>query len=251
MLAVEAEAFWTAKGGNRQSEWEDHFSFDEATGRFAVADGASSSPKAAAWAATLTEGFLDDPFDLCDTASLASWIDRRCAMFQELGASDEPEEVTAANWMEAAVATKHGFATFVGAIFDASPGQSARCRWVGVGDSCLFHMRSDELLLAAPTSNPDDFGTHPALISSNPEHRPQAVTAAFRGEAEVHDGDVVLLVSDALAEWALAVAPKVPGVWKVLDRIDHDTFQRLVRDLRDAERIVNDDVTLVRCRVSS
>ncbi len=249
MIAVESVAFWTAKRGNSEAEWEDHFALDEALGRFAVADGASSSSKAAAWAATLTEGFLCDPFDAGSADALGHWIDRRCLHFDELNPSAPEGEVNADNWMQHAAAGQHGFATFLGVAFSTEATKPPTCRWVGVGDSCLFHTRGGKVLNSAPFDSHMAFGTHPDLISSNLEHREQAVVRAFRGQVDLRGGDTVLLATDALAEWALKIAPDDPVVWRVLSEIDQPTFDRLVGDLRDSEQIVNDDVTLVRCQV--
>lgn len=249
MPRLVATAFWTAKRGNRADEWEDCFAIDEASGRFAVADGASSSPKAAVWAKALTDGYLDDPFDPADESGLDAWVARRCIQFAEEHPAPSDEEVTADNWYAQAASAQHGFATLVAVSFGTAPEGDVRYRWVGVGDACLFHLRDGVLVHSSPVDSADGFGTYPDLISSNDEHREQAVTAAFRGEAPVTGGDDVLLVSDALAEWALATAAEEPDVWSVLAELDPPSFERLVEDLRQADEIVNDDVTVLRCRI--
>jgi len=246
--SVMGVAFWTAKRGNREDEWEDSFALDEAFGRFAVADGASSSSKAAMWAAALTHGFLADPFDVGSTEAFDSWVARRSAQFELEHPPSNEEDVTPDNWYAHAASRDHGFATFVGVQFGETSSGSA-CRWIGVGDACLFHVRGGVLVHLTPNLKADDFGTFPDLISTNEEHREQAVTAAFHGSSLVNEGDAVMLVSDALAEWALKTAETDPEVWGVLTDLDTTTFDRLVADLRDADEIVNDDVTFLRCQV--
>src|SRR5690242_12182046 len=54
-------ALHTHKRGNAPDEYEDAFAGDAATARFAVADGASESSFAAAWAKLLAEGFVAAP----------------------------------------------------------------------------------------------------------------------------------------------------------------------------------------------
>lgn len=249
-MSITAVGFWTAKRGNAEREWEDGFALDETRLRFAVSDGASTSAKAAQWAATLTDGFLSDSFDAHDELVLEQWIARRCGEFAERFVEVLDDEVDTGNWLQHAASTKHGFATFVGAEFRELGGSDVTCRWVGVGDACIFHTRDGRLLAAGPTSDGGGFGLHPDLISSNPEHGRQAVDAAFRGEVSVRPGDTVLLVTDALAEWALKTAPSDDGVWRVLNQLDTTGFERLVSDLRSSELMVNDDVTLVRCEVA-
>src|SRR5437660_9780190 len=51
-------AFHLPKRGHAAEEYEDALAADPATGRFAIADGASESSFAAAWARLLAEGFV-------------------------------------------------------------------------------------------------------------------------------------------------------------------------------------------------
>src|SRR6266536_5305824 len=51
-------AFHLAKRGHAAEEYEDALAVDPASGRFAVADGASESSFAAPWARLLAEGFV-------------------------------------------------------------------------------------------------------------------------------------------------------------------------------------------------
>lgn len=249
MPSVSAVAFWVAKRGNSEAEWEDHFGLDEGLGRFAVADGASSSPKAAVWARSLTTGFLTDPFEIGRRDALDDWIQRRCDQFAVEHPRADVDDVTPENWYTQAAEGKDGFATLIAAQFGPSPDAVATVDFVGVGDACLFHLRDGALLAAAPELGTDGFTSFPDLISTNDDHREQAVEGAFSGRCSLRVGDEVLLVSDALAEWALSTAPREPEVWGVLSELDAGTFDRLIGDLREHDEIVNDDVTFVRCRV--
>lgn len=249
VTSVSSVAFWVAKAGNAEREWEDHFALDEELCRFAVADGASSSSKAAAWAATLTRGFVIDPFDLSSADDFDRWIERRCNDFRLEHPVAADDEVTAQNWYAKAAEGQNGFATLVAAQFGPSARNVESVEFGGVGDACLFHVRDQELLCAAPELGVDGFGTFPDLLSTNDDHREQAVQRMFTGSFAVAAGDEVFLMSDAIAEWSLKAAEAEPEVWGVLSDLDHITFHRLVADLRAIDEIVNDDVTLVRCRV--
>lgn len=249
MPSVSSVAFWVAKAGNAEREWEDHFVLDEELCRFAVADGASSSPRAAAWAATLTHGFVVDPFDPTSSKEFERWIERRCREFRLEHSVAGHEEVTPQNWYAKAVEGQDGFATLVAARFGPSSRMVSSVDFVGVGDACLFHVRDHELLLAAPELGIDGFDAFPDLLSTNDDHREQAVQRMFSGSFDVTAGDDVFLMSDAIAEWSLAAACTETDVWGVLSDLNNDTFHRLVADLRAADEIVNDDVTLARCRV--
>jgi hypothetical protein len=250
MPGVEAIAYWTGKRGAPISEWEDAFALDESTGRFALADGASNSVHAASWARHLTSAFVTDPFDATDGSALDQWIRRRCLEFDELRTARAASLGSDSDWYVDAAESLDGFATFLGIEFGLDGNGEARCRWVGVGDACLFHIRDGRLLAVVPIDSADRFGRHPALVSSNLGHRAAALDAAFRGESLVAQGDGIWLLSDALAEWALRRAEVDQLIWDRLDGLDSAAFDELVGELQSAEEMTDDDATFVRCRVT-
>jgi len=237
------------KRGGVDSEWEDAFALDTAAGRYALADGASASVRAADWAGHLVKGFLSDPFDLADSSALAEWIGRRCAEFTRANPDPNAETMDTGNWVRLASSARHSFATFLGVEFGRGSGQDVTVGWVGVGDCCLLVVRGHHLLWSSPMGPGDSFGTHPDLISSDPDLAARSAGRSFRGRAELAPDDLVLLMSDALAEWALGSAGAGSGSWVQLGQVDDHGFGALIDDLRDHDRIVNDDVTLVRIRV--
>src|SRR5947209_2197099 len=79
----EAMAFWTAREGNRDEEWEDAYALDPRRGAAALSDGASDGIFARAWATILTRRFLADLPDLDDLTVLASWLDAARTVWAE------------------------------------------------------------------------------------------------------------------------------------------------------------------------
>ena len=249
MASVSAAAFWTSKAGNAEAEWEDHFCLDEHNGRFALADGASSSPRAAAWATELTEGFIDDPFDLGVTDEFDRWIATRAKQLDATRSTRADDEVTAENWYALASEEKAGFATLIAMSVDHHPDtDDVGFEFLGVGDACLFHTHERTLTQMAP-AGAGDFDSFPDLVSTLSEHRSHALDRAFRGGGRAVVGDEIFLMSDAFAEWSIGVGQRDPEIWSLLSELDHLTFRRLVDDLRTNNEIVNDDVTVIRCRV--
>ena len=55
------QSFFLPKRGNAAEEYEDAFAGDPASGRFAIADGASESCFAAAWAKIVVESYVKTP----------------------------------------------------------------------------------------------------------------------------------------------------------------------------------------------
>src|SRR5262249_10571454 len=146
------------KRGNAAEEYEDALAADPATGRFAIADGASESSFAAAWARLLAEGFVGaagKPWRDLD------WLDpprRRWA--------DEVDGLSLP-WYAEMKREAGAFATLLGlALRPPREGRRGEWRALAVGDSCLFRTRGGRLLKAFPVTASADFDNQPHLIGS-------------------------------------------------------------------------------------
>ncbi len=244
MRSVTFRGLWLPKHGSSEAEWEDGFAFDEADGRAAVADGASTAVAAGRWAQQLVTGWLEDPFDLDGPEQFAPWLDRRQAAWEPppAGAGDD--------WWGEVVRRQASWATIV--LLQVTPHDGHWRVGVGaVGDSCVFLVRSDTRLAIWPIIGADDFGSHPDLIGTDPATAPRTVDSFTRCTFDAKSGDVLVMATDALAEWALKMEGAHPEVWAVLSRIDQDGLASLASDERNQGRLVNDDLTLVRCVLGS
>ena len=88
-----------------------------------------------------------------------------------------------------------------------------------------------------PYEDSSQFGSHPALVGSTAEHGLLEPSWTTLG---VSPGQLVVLASDALAEWLLTDPTRFAAV-------DADPLDDLVTRLADERahgRIVNDDLTL-------
>jgi hypothetical protein len=230
----------TPKRGNSASEYEDACDGDLATGRWAVADGATESAFAEPWARGLVEGFVRSP-----SVSPRRWgewlppIQRRWA--QEVG--QRPLV-----WYLEAKFLEGAFAAFIGLTL--GPG---RCgvpglwRAVAVGDSCLFHVRGRTLLRSFPVTGAEQFGNNPWLVGSRAT--PASVQCS-RARGRWEDGDQLFLMTDALARWFLERREQGGEPWEtVLDVLrgpePAEAFRRWVEALREGHAIRNDDVTVI------
>ena len=124
---------------------------------------------------------------------------------------------------------------------------------VAVGDSCLFHVRANELLLQWPVQASADFAKRPYLLCSAQGPSPQLAdnTHSVCGRWAVDDH--FFLMSDALSCWFLRKCEQGEKPWVSLLDLGTDeaggTFQDLVTRWREAEGMRNDDVTLIRVDV--
>lgn len=243
MVAVSARAFWIPKEGNRIEEWEDGCAFSEGRAVLALSDGASSSYRAAEWASVLVRSFRDSPPRGRDVAGFEHWVAGCAEEFEAL-----PTERGAA-WYVDEAAGRGAFATFLG--LGLRPAKKGDGEWtaIAVGDSCLFQIRAGKRVCAFPINDPDAFTSTPALVTSA-EHQPgRGAREAMVANGTHQPGDTFLLVTDALAHWALRAEREDSNVWEVLSRMRNETFLALVAQLRGAHAIENDDMTLLRATV--
>ena len=251
---VRTHGFHVPKRGNVESEYEDAY-FPEGECRrelsefhCAVADGASESAFAREWARLLVRGYYRQQ------TSLGSL--QRCWLRM---VTDRP-----APWYLEAKIRRGAHATLVGlSIRDAEPSESCGGSWQveAVGDSCLFHVRDDELLTVTPMSRSDEFDNHPHLISTN------ASTAFGLDESrltvvsgEWQPSDAFFLLTDALAQWTLGEHEAGRPPWSLFCSLGQDgdngssdggqrSFETLVAKLRENGGLHNDDTTLLRIEV--
>jgi hypothetical protein len=218
------------KRGNAADEYEDACAAEPATGRFALADGASESSFAGLWARLLVEGFVH-PTPRWLEAARRAWAAR---------VDDHPLP-----WYAEAKRENGAFATLLGLVI-------ADNRWhaLAVGDTCLFQVRQDRLIEAFPLRRSAEFGNRPRLIGSRPP-APSAEEVHAEGRGTWQPGDRLLLMTDALAQWLLRRHEAGARPWQELDPLlSQKGASRAFADWIDERRqhgdLRNDDVTLVR-----
>jgi hypothetical protein len=233
-------AFCALKRGDDGWDFEDAFGGDAQVRRWAIADGATGSCFAGAWARRLAREFVRGPAPR--PGAWDGWLPRlRAGWLSEIENGPFP-------WYVEAKLEMGAFATFLG--LQMSQGRGAfRRRWraTAVGDSCLFRLRRNSLIDAFPITCSSDFGSTPSLVGSRSRSEPVAVFSAS-GQWEI--GDLFLLMTDALAQWFLkeAEAGGLPQA-EVLDLLHQVSpsraFPAWVDMLRDEQGLRDDDVTLV------
>jgi hypothetical protein len=232
--ALRWQGFWLPKRGNRPEEYEDAFAGDLVLGRFAIADGASESAFAAEWARLLVEGFVRTP-----PGRVGEWLaGLRVQWHQQLRGREMP-------WYAEVKFAEGAFATVLGVSFGRVQSDRSR-RWLAwaVGDSCLFQVRGDELLVRFPLTHADEFGNRPDLLCSRSRGNRKIKETLARGEW--HDGDCLMLMSDALAQWFLEQEEAGHQPSNIVEkRATTDGFEPWIEGMRDARELRNDDVTLV------
>ncbi|MDI2132155.1 hypothetical protein [Yinghuangia seranimata] len=236
----------------------------------AVADGASESLLARAWAHQVSAGAAlaayHDPELLTDRARYAAfaagltdaWRDYVDTYVADRSARGRP-----VRWYEEPGLAKGAFATLLAvrveapclddepAPYDDSPDPAPR-RWhaAALGDSCLFHVRDGRVVGAFPVDSADDFGTSPDLFGSRAAD-PELVAERTRFAAgAAWPEDRLVLATDAFSAWLLGAAPdEAAERLRLLDECardaDGERFAALVAAERSAGALRNDDVAVV------
>ena len=227
-LSLNWRVFTLAKAGNRSEEFEDAYAADPVTGRFAIADGASESSFAGAWAEMLVKGFVENP------GSWSGWLPAARTAWQQ------KFQGNASSWYVEEKVREGAFATFLGVTF-GGPGLGWKA--VAVGDCCLFHVRAGRLLRSFPLKDADAFGNQPELIGSQPTTK---LTRRLRSEGDWQEADLLLLMTDALAQWFLRNATDNAESWKEIPMLEtQETFDAWATKCRRDKVMRNDDLTLM------
>jgi hypothetical protein len=252
-MRLTVSIFALPKRGNTDDEYEDAF-YPQWQGervldrvRLAVADGATEGSFSRVWAQMLARSFhatkslrFEDVFD----RALRNWDEWLPGYLRERESSGRP-----VLWFEEAKLERGAFATFLGLRLRTRTEHAGHWAAVALGDSCLFHVRGDDLVYAFPLDRPEAFDTSPPLVPSRPDDVGLVTARAERAAGEWLSGDSFYLATDALAAWFLAAHEAREKPWRALSDLDTDVsmpFADWVAELREDDGMRNDDVTLTR-----
>lgn len=223
------KTFRQPKQGHSAKEYEDASAGDPQAGRFAVADGASESAFAGAWARILVNAYVrsSGPWSRWLPAARKRWRTR-------VQVHDLP-------WYTETKFKEGAHAALLGITIAENDWQAQ-----AVGDCCLFHVQNDTLQRCFPICHAADFSNQPSLLGSRPR-RDYSKIKRKRMRGSSLPGDVFFLMTDALAKWFLVSVEDRKKPWRaLLEFEDNEQFADLVEQLRRADQIHNDDVTLLR-----
>jgi len=214
----------------------------------AVADGATEGMFGEIWSRILAsraaQVFPDCRLDRLIGDSSSAWL-----RFKQRKASAGRALTRLPAWLEEPGLEQGAFSTFAAISLAEDHTWTA----VAVGDSCLFHVRADELLLHWPVQTSADFARRPYLLCSaqGPGTQLDDNTRSVCGRWAVDDH--FFLMSDALACWFLRECEQGGKPWVTLLNLGTDeargSFEDMVTHWRESEGMRNDDVTLIRVDV--
>jgi hypothetical protein len=229
------------KEGNEPEENEDRGAYSHSgdSTRMAIADGATESSFSDLWAEVLVAIAVDrgspDILSEAGVALARKTFEARVPPMDSLA------------WY-ASEKLRSGSHAALGVV-DVRRTSDAVFRWHArfVGDCEVFVIKrraSHRMIRAAPAVTADSFGYHPSLVSTlAASHLP-----VTRARGRVSPPFEIWLVTDALAHACLAAVESGRNPWTLWAGASEsdEEFVSVVNMQREARRIRNDDVTLVR-----
>jgi hypothetical protein len=245
-MTVSAKYYCAVKDGSPPEHNDDAAAADESRGRFAISDGAAESGFSRVWSKLLVDQFVAQAE--CAADDWKSWLPAAQQRWR-----DELKDVDIP-WYGEQQFEQGSFATFLGLVVPESDGQHRRWHAVAVGDSCLFHTRDHQLQESFPLEESAQFNFTPKLVGSRSDIDEVIAKRSLSARGIAEAGDILWLMSDALAKWCLAQDEAGQGPWEELTSqfmadSSADTFHAWLDHLRADRGLQNDDVTLMLIRL--
>jgi hypothetical protein len=222
--------------------WDGDAALDEPL--LAIADGAADSWLSGNWAEVLVESF-GRTGHLGIAATFADAADQ-WRMFLAAYLAKREEAGRPLRWFEEHHLERGAWATFLGLSLvprhDCGHGT-----WIAisVGDSCLFHVRANELSAAFPIDGCDGFDRFPHLVPSTSAALDRVSETGLVTAGDWRVGDRFILATDALAQWFLCAHEQGDTPWETLDNVLPDAFSDWLSERRLTEEMRDDDVALI------
>ena len=247
MSSVKQSAIWDlqlrqlllTKLGQEASECEDFVAVDPQACRFAVADGATEAFDARSWAERLAQRWVQRESTLT-LEEFRQWV---AAEGRELHDSWNGLNLS---WYSEEKARAGSFAAFVGVELDLNS-ELPSWKAIALGDACLLHCRGSALIKGLPLSRSESFNTAPILVGSNSSLHETTMPSVVIDSGSCENGDVLLLMSDAVASWYLQRLENGDGF--VFEMKCDEELNRFFDDERMAGRIRNDDLAIIRIEI--
>ena len=209
---------------------EDAVACREASGVYAVSDGASESYGSRRWARVLVRRFVRLPIiDAC-------WVARSITVY------NKGFDRAAMSWSAQAAFDRGSFATLLGVRFDHD---FSGVSLLGIGDSLAVLDDGKEIRATYPYSEADQFLNNPLLLSTLHDRNQAILDGEFLTHWHLSDvaGARLFCMTDALGAWLLAARDDRMRRLRAL-RCEGE-FTELVEDARSFGAMRRDDTTLL------
>jgi hypothetical protein len=221
--------------------------------RVVVADGASESLLAGRWARQLCATFGQASYV---TTSQKNFVTTYQAATESWGAElecyigERQERGAPIQWYEEPGLARGAFSTLI--VTDVFRPRDGRRRWsaAAIGDSCLFLVRDEQLVVKFPVEDAEQFTSRPSLLPSRSAAADLVMRNMAHCASEWEPGDSFYIATDALAAWFLRADQRGDRPWEILRDLETSDFGMEFEDWVNLERsrgeLRDDDTTLIR-----
>lgn len=277
------------KEGQTQVDCQDRYALNPRKGRYAITDGVSGSFVPTSWARIIARGFVEYELDARQTVPMMSQGQDATGSSQYFGERSQFEqwlnqcrmwwyEWMKNRWVPTINARRMQFGdspldweseivrgaqtTLTGCALRprSNPADPYIDVYVSsIGDSEFFLFRRDEQgiwqnVAALPYISIDEFDNQPAVLTTAPEatQTDRAWTQRQEGYIAALPGDRIVLATATLAQWILMQVQMQGSIWTMLlDSTNQAAHQQMLRSEQHANRLGNDDVTMLVIPVTS
>ena len=244
-LQIKVRDLHAPKLKETERDYQDHFRSRQLTTtnptvRAAIADGATDSAFAARWAQELTRLFVENPpvNDEGVLSDISEWLKPAQSAWHD---SVQWDRVP---WHGIDKARRGAVATFLGLTIESADDGQLKVRSIAVGDCELIIIDSkDQMTMKFPVKKASEFNNRPDLICSNPKGNQGLDTLVKRDTASISLHDLVILTTDAMAEWLLSEG-NTSDRCRQISQMDDTEFAAWLESERNCGRIKNDDTTI-------
>ena len=212
--------------------------------RFAVADGVAQTAFPGDWARLLVRKFTRAPLE--SPGAVDDWVEPiKRRWLQKL-----PKCLP---WNVKIKLRAGASSTLVGLEINQAKTGKSKILWrtTAIGDSCLFQVRGEKLLVKFPMKSVEAFGYVTAGVSTEKKDSGYYTPHLLFRKGYCRPGDDFFLTTDALAKWIIR-QPAKKAPWRQLRRMrTKEEFENWIESLRSNEGLENDDVVLIRVSISN
>jgi len=249
-MSFQSRVFQLAKDADHPGENQDACAVEPNRATAVVADGVSSAIFSRQWAQILVEATLADTPNPDDPASFGVWL----AGLRQAWA--EQIDTSGLAWFQRAKLPTGAFSTLLWVQVSPADAEQAgafgayRLSGYAIGDSCLFHIRGNELVRSFPIQRAEELADNPVVLGSVDLGRDQLIQFARLDEL-CYEDDLLILTTDAVADWILRCHESGERIdWSVFWDMSPSQWQVEIARLRQENLMRYDDATMLLLRVA-
>jgi hypothetical protein len=229
--------FTTPKSDESKESNQDFIGYDIKRKIFAIADGVTTSVFPEIWAKIIVNQFLENTFRDKDLSNefLKNWLFIAIEKF-----SESISKLDIDQFMRDLAVDKGAATTFLGCqILDQK--KTKKIRIWAIGDSNIFHINNNKIQNLFPVAKIEEFSNMTEAFSSLPEQNRSNLSVS---EWEIHEGDTIVIATDAFSKWFLWASINGQKPWNKI-RKNLFRMESFIKKLRFNKKINDDDTSFI------